>query len=104
MAHKLDEDAWEKAIAHLTGWDYNSQRDAVTKTFIFKDFSEAWAFMSRIALKAEQMNHHPEWFNVYNKVQITLTTHEVKGLSERDVKLADAIDEYAAAIKKPAAA
>lgn len=100
MPHKLDEDAWEKAMAHLTGWDYSSQRDAVTKTFTFKNFSEAWAFMSRIALKAEQMNHHPEWFNVYNKVRITLTTHDVKGLSELDVKMADFIEEYAAAMAK----
>ncbi len=69
-------------------------RDAIYKEFVFHDFNEAWGFMSRVALKAEQMNHHPEWFNVYNKVQITLSTHDVGGLSDRDTDLATAIDSY----------
>ncbi len=73
-------------------WRMVEGRDAITRTFRFKDFSEAWSFMSRVALLAEAQDHHPEWFNVYNRVEITLTTHDADGLSERDVKLASAID------------
>lgn len=68
-------------------------RDAIKKQFTFSGFNEAWGFMSRVALKAESMNHHPEWFNVYNKVDITLSTHDCQGLSARDVKLANFIDK-----------
>ncbi|KAG7462785.1 hypothetical protein MATL_G00188410 [Megalops atlanticus] len=68
-------------------------RDAIYKEFIFKDFNQAFGFMSRVALQAEKMDHHPEWFNVYNKVQITLSTHECGGLSQRDVTLATFIDQ-----------
>ncbi|HAJ47735.1 MAG TPA: 4a-hydroxytetrahydrobiopterin dehydratase, partial [Alphaproteobacteria bacterium] len=71
----------------LPGWSLVQGRDAVTRTFQFKDFSEAFGFMTRIALKAEQMDHHPEWFNVYNRVEITLTTHDAGGLSQRDIDL-----------------
>ena len=67
-------------------------RDAIQKTFNFKDFNEAFGFMTRVALKADKMDHHPEWFNVYNRVEITLSTHDCQGLSERDVKLANFID------------
>ena len=63
-------------------------RDAIYKEFIFKDFNEAFGFMSRVALKADKVDHHPEWFNVYNKVQITLATHDCGGLSSRDVNMA----------------
>lgn len=63
-------------------------RDAIKKSFTFADFNEAWGFMSRAALKAESMNHHPEWFNVYNRVEVTLSTHDCQGLSQRDIKLA----------------
>jgi 4a-hydroxytetrahydrobiopterin dehydratase len=65
----------------------------MTRSFKFRDFSEAWAFMSRVALLAEQQDHHPEWSNVYNKVEITLTTHDAGGLSARDVRMAKAIDQ-----------
>ena len=67
-------------------------RDAIKKSFTFTDFSEAFGFMSRVALRAEQMNHHPEWFNVYNRVKLTLSTHECQGLSERDIELASFMD------------
>ncbi|NP_001187151.1 pterin-4-alpha-carbinolamine dehydratase [Ictalurus punctatus] len=68
-------------------------RDALYKEFIFKDFNQAFGFMSRVALQAEKMDHHPEWFNVYNKVHITLSTHECGGLSKRDISLATFIDQ-----------
>ena len=70
-------------------WTAVEGRDAIKKQFTFSDFSEAWGFMSRVALKAEAMNHHPEWFNVYNRVDVTLSTHDCQGLSMRDVKLAN---------------
>ncbi|XP_032740142.1 pterin-4-alpha-carbinolamine dehydratase 2 [Rattus rattus] len=78
------------------GWSELSERDAIYKEFSFKNFNQAFGFMSRVALQAEKMNHHPEWFNVYNKVQITLTSHDCGGLSKRDVKLAQFIDKAAA--------
>ncbi|XP_050099413.1 pterin-4-alpha-carbinolamine dehydratase isoform X2 [Anopheles aquasalis] len=74
------------------GWAMVEKRDAIYKEYLFADFNQAWAFMSAVALKAEQMNHHPEWFNVYNKVQVTLATHDCGGLSERDVRLASFMD------------
>ncbi len=70
-------------------------RDAIAKKFSFKDFNEAFGFMTRVALKADKMDHHPEWFNVYNRVEITLSTHDCGGLSERDLKLANFIDQCA---------
>ncbi|KAF6725176.1 Pterin-4-alpha-carbinolamine dehydratase 2 [Oryzias melastigma] len=78
-----------------TGWMEVEDRDAIFKEFHFKTFNQAFGFMSRVALQAEKMNHHPEWFNVYNKVQITLTTHDCGGLSKRDIKLAKFIDKVA---------
>uniref|UniRef100_A0ABK0L775 4a-hydroxytetrahydrobiopterin dehydratase n=3 Tax=Rattus norvegicus TaxID=10116 RepID=A0ABK0L775_RAT len=78
------------------GWSELSERDAIYKEFSFKNFNQAFGFMSRVALQAEKMNHHPEWFNVYNKVQITLTSHDCGGLSKRDVKLAQFIEKAAA--------
>ncbi|XP_048865053.1 pterin-4-alpha-carbinolamine dehydratase [Brienomyrus brachyistius] len=74
-------------------WVEVGGRDAIYKEFIFKDFNQAFGFMSRVALQAEKMDHHPEWFNVYNKVQITLSTHECGGLSQRDITLATFIDQ-----------
>ncbi len=72
-----------------------SDRDAIHKEFLFADFNAAFGFMARVALKAETMNHHPEWFNVYNKVQITLSTHDCGGLSDKDATLATFIDSIA---------
>ena len=82
----------ETLSADLPGWRLVEGRDAIHKSFKFADFSAAWAFMTRVALLAEKQDHHPEWENVYNTVEITLTTHDVKGLSNNDVLLAKAIN------------
>ncbi len=82
-------------LAQLDGWSPANDRDAIQKTFRFTDFSAAWAFMSRVALKAEAMDHHPEWFNVYNRVDVTLTTHDVDGVSAKDQALAAFMDTIA---------
>ena len=80
-------------LRELKDWEsINDDRDAITKEFKFKDFKSAFAFMTLVALKAEEIGHHPEWFNVYNKVKITLTTHDVNGLSEKDIILGKFID------------
>lgn len=89
---RLTEDERAAALAGLPGWSLVPGRDAITRTFTFADFSGAWGFMSRVALLAERMDHHPEWSNVWNRVEITLSTHDVGGLSGRDVKLARAVD------------
>ncbi|CAH1110368.1 unnamed protein product [Psylliodes chrysocephalus] len=81
------------------GWKVLENRDAIYKEFLFKDFNQAFGFMSRVALLSEKMDHHPEWFNVYNKVQITLSSHDVSGLSGRDVKLANFMEEVVKSIK-----
>jgi len=83
------------ALATLHGWSEVDDRDAIRKSYHFADFSEAWGFLSRVALIAEKMDHHPEIFNVYNQVMIILSTHDADGLSERDIKEAQAIDEIA---------
>jgi 4a-hydroxytetrahydrobiopterin dehydratase len=80
------------ALDELSDWDYDEARDAITRRILFADFAEAFGFMARVALIAEKMDHHPEWSNVWNKVEILLTTHDCGGLSERDVALAQAID------------
>lgn len=95
MAEKLTGDARRTALAELDGWSEVEGRDAIKRSFKFKSFNEAWGFMSRIALEAERMDHHPEWFNVYSTVEITLSTHDAGGLSERDVVLAKFIDRLA---------
>ncbi|MEQ9041839.1 MAG: 4a-hydroxytetrahydrobiopterin dehydratase [Silicimonas sp.] len=94
MAEKLTGVARETALAALAanGWEPVEGRDAIRKTFKFKSFVEAWGWMSRMALHAEKLDHHPEWFNVYNRVEVTLTTHDVDGLSALDVKLAEKMD------------
>ena len=86
----------ESAISSLKkeGWALVDGRDAISKKYAFKDFSEAWGFMNRVALEAEKFNHHPEWFNVYNRVEVTLSTHDCGGLSKNDVKLANAMDSF----------
>lgn len=84
-----------KAIAQLSGWTETPGRDAITKSYKFADFNAAFGFMTRIALKADQMDHHPEWSNVYNRVEITLTTHDAGGVTEKDVALAKFMDEAA---------
>ena len=80
------------ALAELLDWNVRADGLAIERAFKFKDFSQAWAFMARVALIAEKHDHHPEWSNVYNRVAITLTTHDAGGLSERDVRMARAID------------
>lgn len=95
---KLEPSERAEAFKALPGWAETPGRDAITKTFKFKDFSEAFAFMTRVALKAEQMDHHPEWSNVYNKIEVVLTTHDANGLTQRDIDLARAIDGFAAAL------
>ncbi|EDQ90862.1 uncharacterized protein MONBRDRAFT_3695, partial [Monosiga brevicollis MX1] len=94
---KISGDARETALTAATArkWSLVEGRDAIYKEYAFKDFNEAWGFMARVALKAEQMNHHPEWFNVYNQVKVTLSTHDAGGLSESDFALADFMDAVA---------
>ncbi|WJY19085.1 4a-hydroxytetrahydrobiopterin dehydratase [Alteriqipengyuania flavescens] len=82
----------QSALADLSEWSLSREGKAIERKLEFGDFSEAWGFMSRVALLADSHDHHPEWFNVYNTVEITLTTHDAGGLSERDVKMAKAID------------
>jgi len=88
----LPQDARTQLASTLPHWRPLPDRDAIVRDFRFKDFSAAWGFMARVALLAEQQDHHPEWSNVYNRVSITLTTHDAGGLSERDIALARAID------------
>jgi len=95
MSGKLTGDARKTALAGLKGWLEVTGRDAITKKFVFKDFNQAFGFMSRVALVAEKMDHHPEWFNVYKTVEVTLSTHDAGGLTDRDVKLAEAMDKIA---------
>ncbi len=95
MIEKLTAEERAAALKELTGWQLVDGRDAIQRSFKFKNFNEAWGFMNRVALMAEKADHHPEWFNVYNRVDILLSTHDCNGLSQRDVKLAKAIDKVA---------
>lgn len=95
MVEKLAGAARSEALKGLAGWTEVAGRDAIKKSFQFRTFAEAWGFMSKVALAAEKMDHHPEWFNVYNKVEITLSTHDAGGLSRRDIDLAKVIDRLA---------
>lgn len=89
--HKLSESEIESEVTKIPGWKLVNGK--LNKSFEFKDFIEAFGFMTRVAIKAEKMNHHPEWFNVYNKVKIDLVTHDVNGISNYDIKLASAINK-----------
>ena len=95
MAQKLTADARKVALAQLKGWSDVTRRDAITRKFTFKDFREAFAFMTKVADVANEMDHHPEWLNVYKTVEVTLSTHDAGGLTELDIKLAEAMDKLA---------
>ena len=88
----LDEAERNDALDGLPDWDYDDGRDAISRSFTFADFPAAFAFMTRVALLAEKSDHHPEWSNVWNRVDILLTTHDAGGLSHRDIAMAEAID------------
>jgi 4a-hydroxytetrahydrobiopterin dehydratase len=95
MAQKLTAEQRKAALDKLAGWSEVAGRDAIAKTFTFKDFNQAFGFMTRVALVAEKMDHHPEWSNVYKTVAVTLATHDAGGVTELDVKLAEAMDRIA---------
>lgn len=96
MVERLTDEQRDAALAELPDWAHDVQRDAFRRVFTFDDFTQAFAFMTRVALLAEKADHHPEWSNVYNRVDIRLTTHDAGGLSARDVALAKAIDALTA--------
>ena len=98
-ATKLEGEEREAKVTPLIeqGWKVQDDRDAIQKTFEFVNFSQAWGFMSRTALLAEQMDHHPEWFNVYNRVDVTLSTHDCGGLSNNDINMATELEAFAKA-------
>ena len=92
---KLEGQARKQALAALRDWREVQGRDAIARKFVFKDFNQAFGFMSRVALLAEKMDHHPEWFNVYKTVDVTLATHDAGGVTEKDIAMAKAMEEYA---------
>jgi 4a-hydroxytetrahydrobiopterin dehydratase len=92
---KLTGEARADALASMPGWAAVEERDAIRREFKFRNFSEAFGFMTRVALAAEKMDHHPEWSNVYDRVDIVLTSHDIGGISERDIRLAGIIDKLA---------
>lgn len=96
MVQKLSESERATALKELAGWSLVSGRDAIEKEFVFKDFNQAFAFMTRVAMEAEKADHHPEWFNLYRTVKVTLSTHDVGGLSVKDTALAKIMDAFAA--------
>ena len=91
--HKLSDQEIQKEVGKLGGWKVVNGK--INKTFEFDDFVQAFGFMTRVAMEAEKMNHHPEWFNVYNRVEVTLTTHDADGLSARDAAMARAMEGFA---------
>jgi 4a-hydroxytetrahydrobiopterin dehydratase len=99
MIHKLTSEERATQLSQLPGWQAVAGRDAIRRQVKFADFNEAFGFMTRVAIKAQEMNHHPEWFNVYHTVDITLTTHEANGVTERDIALARFIDAAAKAMQ-----
>jgi 4a-hydroxytetrahydrobiopterin dehydratase len=96
MVERLTPEARARLLEELLGWEPVEGRDAIRKSFKFKNFNQAWGFMTRVALAAEVQDHHPEWSNVYNRVEILLTTHDCDGLSERDALLARTIESVVA--------
>ena len=92
---KLEGAARKQALAELKEWRELGGRDAITRKFVFKDFNQAFGFMARAALAAEKMDHHPEWSNVYRNVDVVLSTHDAGGVTEKDIALAKAMDEFA---------
>ncbi len=92
MVDQLSPDERAVVLDELGDWDFDEARDGIVRQFLFEDFSEAFAFMTRVALSAEVQDHHPEWSNVWNRVDILLTTHDAGGLSQRDVRMARAIN------------
>jgi 4a-hydroxytetrahydrobiopterin dehydratase len=96
MADKLSGAVRADALASLADWSVVDGRDAITRTFAFKDFNAAFGFMTRVAMLAEKMDHHPEWSNVYRTVVVVLASHDADGITERDVKMAKAMDRFAA--------
>ncbi len=95
MAKKLDDEAITTSLKVLPNWQRAPGREAITRSFKFEDFSQAFAFMTRVAMVAEKLNHHPEWFNVWNRVDVVLSTHDAGGVTELDLKLAAAMDRIA---------
>jgi 4a-hydroxytetrahydrobiopterin dehydratase len=95
MAEKLQGEERDEALATLPGWTQVSGRDAISKTFVFRNFNEAFGWMSRVAMMAEKLDHHPEWSNVYKTVEVTLSTHDADGLTALDIKLARFMDKAA---------
>ncbi len=95
MIAKLTGAARDKALSEIKGWSKVRGRDAIEKTYRFKDFNEAFGWMTRVALAADKADHHPEWANVYNRVEVVLTTHDAGGLSDRDIALAKLMDKWA---------
>lgn len=95
MAQKLSGEARSRALGRLRGWSDVTGRDAISKKFVFADFNEAFGFMARSAMMAEKLDHHPEWFNVYKTVDVTLSTHDAGGVTELDIELAEAMDKFA---------
>ncbi|HEY4113582.1 MAG TPA: 4a-hydroxytetrahydrobiopterin dehydratase [Rhizomicrobium sp.] len=94
---KFNEEALSSALRDLPDWRKADGREAIARTFKFKDFSEAFAFMTRAALLAEKMDHHPEWLNVYNRAEVTLSTHDAGGVTDKDIAMAKAMDEFSRA-------
>ncbi len=92
---KLSPKEREDALKTLPHWTSEKSRDAISRTFVFRDFNAAFGFMARVALLAEKMDHHPEWSNVYKTVNVTLSTHDAGGVTEKDIALAKAMDGYA---------
>lgn len=97
MVTRLTAEERKTKLATLPGWQPTIGRDALQKSFKFEDFNAAFGFMTRVAIKAQELDHHPEWFNVYNRVEITLSTHEADGLTQRDIALAEFIEKVASA-------